>query len=105
MRLLWRSLNGAEVFGPDAFPFAGLQAIHVAGHLEALRRMIFVRLRAIGEMESVPGGLIAGLLQQIGTPQRHRAATIESPGAKHARRQIIRAASYNHEDGFSRGHW
>jgi len=39
--------------------------------------MIFVRLRAIGEMESVPVNLIAGLLQQIGTPERRGAASIE----------------------------
>src|SRR5882762_10849286 len=102
--LLWRGLSRTEVFGFDAFPFTGLEAIKVACHFMALRRMVFVRFQAIGEMESITVGFIAGLLQQIGTPERHCAMSIEPPGTKHASRQIIGPAGHNNKSWLSRGH-
>src|ERR1700688_1083513 len=101
--LLCREGASAEVAGFDSFPLTRLKTIHIARHLEALRRMIFIRLCAVCKMESVGDSLIAGLLQQIRSPQGRGDVPVEPPGSKHARRQIVRPPGYGDENGFVRG--
>src|SRR5713226_3962271 len=50
----------------DALPGAAFPGEAVAHHALADARILFVRLRAIGEPEAIAAGFIGGLLQQVG---------------------------------------
>ncbi len=86
-----------------ALPLAGLIAIQVARHLQALRRMIFIHLRTVGQTKTVFLGLIARLLQQIGIPKGSHAMPVKMPCRKRARRQIVRPSGNGHKDRLGGG--